>query len=177
MFNSQWIPLFVYFFTTAPSLEFLWAFEAIGLSCFISGLTLIFIIFTHCKKGSAYWVKIAPKIMAVMYITDYILIPLSNIGISSYLFIEVMGTGDSYLLVYVLYFIITYITRFLEYFYIVIPILKDGRKFLQVKDKYQFLSKEELRIKLLEIQDEETEEAKLDSDVIRDLLGEKLPYQ
>jgi len=83
--------------------------------------------------------------VAAIYIIDYFILPVFNIVLTGIIFTKISRyEGTNYLMLYTNYFGMLNSFRFLEFIFIILPILKNMRSYLQVKEVYLAKSIEEL---------------------------------
>jgi hypothetical protein len=83
--------------------------------------------------------------VAAIYIIDYFILPVFNIILTGIIFTNISRYEvTNYLMLYTNYFGMLNSFRFLEFIFIILPILKNMRSYLQVKEVYLAKSIEEL---------------------------------
>jgi hypothetical protein len=84
--------------------------------------------------------------MGTMYVMNYVILPCSEIYLCGNLYIDLFHLyGDNFTMVYTNYFGLLNIIRLFEFYFVVLPILKDMRTYLKVKDEFLAKSTDELK--------------------------------
>jgi hypothetical protein len=93
-----------------------WQLEVILLSNIIAAFCITFLIFVHWKKGAEWWLKISYIVFYVLLLTNYVILPLVNVGIFVFFIIApAINLKDETIESYVIFINIICLLRLIEY--------------------------------------------------------------
>jgi hypothetical protein len=134
---------------------------------------ITFLIFVPWKKGPAWYLKFSHYLFFGLLITNYILLPLTNIGVETYFICwKAIDLKIEPIESYIIFFNIVCFMRIIEFVTIVRrTVLLDARIFLEIRSQDNVQTKEELNEMLINEKGDTNEEMGL-KNVHREMLSE-----
>lgn len=101
----------------------------------ISLLCITYLIFIPWKKGPAWYLKISHIIVYILLITNYLIIPIGNLGLALFFIVDpVYNLREQTVQSWVVFFNIVCVSRILEFFTMIRrTVLLDARNYLAAK--------------------------------------------
>jgi predicted Co/Zn/Cd cation transporter (cation efflux family) len=113
-----------------------WQLKLIISSNIISAFCITWLIFVPWKKGPAWYLKFSDKILLVLLILNYLLLPIINLVVFIYFIINPdINLRETSIQPYIIFFNVICIMRVVEYFYVVKrTIIMDINTYVKLRD-------------------------------------------
>jgi hypothetical protein len=144
----------------------------------VSIVTITILIFLHWKKGSNWWVKLAPSLFHVLVFTNYVVVPV--VVICTSVIVAIRGYVDNVVDAiesFTVFFDVLMVLHNTEYFTFIRPvILVDAKFYCKSRHRISAMSAEQIERELLEEELSEHTTSKQKLNTLHNFLSEKLPY-
>lgn len=127
---------FLYFSPNGTNQGFLFIqLTIIFMSNLISLFSITYLIFIPWKKGPAWYLKISHIIVYILLITNYLIIPIANLGLALFFILDPSyDLKNQSIQSWVVFFNIVCITRILEFFTMIRKtVLIDAKNYLAAR--------------------------------------------
>lgn len=147
-FSSQWLPFLVA--ATIDTHRSNFTIILIQITTTWDAMFITFLIFTHWRKGPAWYIKYSHKFFYAVTVYDFVIQP---IFMASLIFVQILNlnSNDSYLDSYLLYMFVVNFLRLIEYLSKVRPLINEGRKTVEQRLEIEGMSDEAVQIEYLRL--------------------------
>ena len=127
---------FLYFSPNGTNQGFLFVqLTIIFMSTLISLFSITYLIFVPWKKGPAWYLKISHIIVYILLITNYLIIPIANLGLAVFFIVDpIYDLKNQTVQSWVVFFNVVCFSRILEFFTMIRKtVLIDAKNYLAAR--------------------------------------------